>query len=191
MPSWFPFVHLQHSVASRRKQGASIRIALRSLLFQEVHQPNKRIKADYLWSISDEVGKRVDIVKIKLAVAIIDDVLNAANFNLRFLHDALDLLDNFVRRRVTLNFQASFRRIHGACGTGQFLAAGCLANVRGAEIEGLTGKVDFDSVEKLAAYNLYANDMAAARRYEFLHQGGGIQAQIERACFGCCFQFLP
>src|ERR1051326_9273642 len=102
MPSWFPSAHLPRCAASRRKQGASIRIALRSLLFQEINQPRKRIKANYLRPIRNKVGKRIDVIKVKLAVAIIDDVLNAANFNVGFLHNSLDLLNNLrsEERRV-------------------------------------------------------------------------------------------
>src|SRR4051812_47871782 len=102
MASWFPSAHLPRCAASRRKQEANIRIALRGLLFQKVHQAHKWIKANYLWSISHEIGKRIYVVKVKLAVAIIDDVLDAPDFNLRFLHDALDLLNDFVRWRVAL-----------------------------------------------------------------------------------------
>src|SRR6476469_3923940 len=141
MPSLFPSARLQHCAASRRKQEASIRIALRGLLFQEVNQPNKRVKADNLRPVSNEIRKRVDVVKIELAVAIIDDVLDAADFNLRFLHDALDLLNNFVRRRVALNLQAGLRRVHGARGASQLLAAGGLAYVSRAEIKRFTRKV--------------------------------------------------
>src|SRR6478672_10073639 len=143
MANWFPFARLPRCGASRRTQGANIRIASRGLLFQKVHQPHKRIKANYLGSVSHEVGKRINVIKVKLAVAIIDDVLDAANFNLRFLHDSLDLLNNFVRWRVPLNFQAGFWRVDGARTTGQFLPAGCLADVRRTEIKGFTSEMNF------------------------------------------------
>src|SRR5258708_39200553 len=132
MPNWFPSAHLPHCAANRQKQGASIRIALRSLLFEKVHKPDKWIKPDYLGAVSNEVGKRVDVVEIEFAVAIIDDVLDAANFNLRLLHDAFDLLNNVVWWGVALNFQTGFRRIHRACSAGQVLATCSLADIRGA-----------------------------------------------------------
>src|SRR5207237_3188452 len=128
------------------KQGASIRIALRSLLFQKVDEPHKRIKADDLEAVGHKVGERVDIVKIKFAVAIVDDVLNAADFNPRLLHDALDLLNDLVRRCVAFHLQAGLRGVHGARGAGQVLSAGGLADVGGAEIKSFAGEVDFNSV---------------------------------------------
>src|SRR6185312_12516206 len=97
MPNWFPSAHLQRYAANRQKQGANIRIALRGLLFQKIDQPDKRIKPDHFRSVSHEVGKRIDVVKVKLAVTIIDDVLDAAYFNLCLMHDALNLLNNFIR----------------------------------------------------------------------------------------------
>ena len=51
--------------------------------------------------------------------------------------------------------------------------------------------MNFDSIEKLAADYLDANNMAAARWNKFLHQRGCVQAEIECACFGCNFQFFP
>src|SRR5579871_1154687 len=98
MPSWFPSAHLPRCAAIRRKQGANIRISLRGLLFQKVHQAHKGIKTNYLGSVSHEIGKGVDVIKVKLAVAIIDDVLDAADFDLRLLHDPLNLLNTFIRR---------------------------------------------------------------------------------------------
>src|SRR6478736_8794982 len=191
MASWFPSAHLPHSAASRRIQGANIRIALRSLLFQEVDQAHKRIKADYFQAVSHEIGKRVDVIKVKFAVTIIDDVLDAADFDVRFLHDALDLLNNFIRRRVALNLQTGFRRIKRARSTGQFLAAGGLTDVCRAEIKRFAREVNLDSVEKLAANNLHTNNMAAARGNEFLHQGSCIQPQIKGACLGRRLEFFP
>src|SRR5216684_9105031 len=132
MPSWFPSAHLPHCAANRRKQGASIRIASRSLLFQKVDEPHKRIKAYDLRPVSNEVGKGVDVIEIKLAVTIIDDVLDTANFNLRLLHDALDLLNDLIRWGVAFNLQACLRSIDRACSAGQILPASGLADVRGA-----------------------------------------------------------
>src|SRR6267142_812356 len=123
MASLFPSAHLPRYAASRRIQGANIRIALRSLLFQEVDQADKWVKADHFRAVSYEVGKRVDVIEVEFAIAIIDDVLDASDFNMRFLHDAFDLLDDFIRRRIALNLQASFRGIHRASSAGQFLAA--------------------------------------------------------------------
>src|SRR5216684_4464465 len=135
MPSWFPSAHLPHCAANRRKQGASIRIASRSLLFQKVDEPHKRIKAYDLRPVSNEVGKGVDVIEIKLAVTIIDDVLDSANFNLRLLHDAFDLLNNVVWWGIALNFQAGFRSVHRARGARQVLATGGLAYVRRTEVK--------------------------------------------------------
>src|SRR5882724_3096977 len=171
MPSWFPSAHLPHCAASRQKQGASIRIALRSLLFEKVHKPDKWIKPDYLRPVSNKVGKGVDVIEIKLAVTIIDDVLDAANFNLRLLHYAFDLLNDFVRRRVALNLQACFRSIDRACRACKILAARGLADVRRAEVKRLASEMNFDSVEKLAANNFHTHDMTAACGNKFLHQG--------------------
>src|SRR5438270_3451159 len=175
MASWFPSARLPRCAASRRKQGANIRIALRGLLFQEVDQPYKWIKANYLGSVSHEIGKRVDVVKVKFAVAIIDDVLDATDFNLRLLHDALDLLNDFVRWRVALDFEAGFRCVHWTRGAGQFLPASSFADVRRAEIKSFTRKVNLYSVEEFAADNFHANNMSAARRNEFLHQRCSVQ----------------
>src|SRR5882724_4915292 len=172
MPNWFPSAHLPHCAASRQKQGASIRIASRSLLFQKVDEPHKRIKAYDLRPVSNEVGKGVDVIEIKLAITVIDDVLDSANFNLRLLHDALDLLNDLVRWRVAFNLQACFRSIDRACRACKILAARGLADVRRAEVKRLASEMNFDSIEELAPDHFHTNNVATACRNKFLYQSG-------------------
>src|SRR5262249_11525276 len=119
-----------------------------------------------------EIRKRVNVVKVELAVAIIDDVLNSSNLDVRFLHNALHLLNDLVRRRVTLDFQSGFWSVYGASTTRKLLASRGAADVGGAEIESFTGKMDLDAVEKLSAYHLDANNVSTASRDKFLHQRG-------------------
>ena len=130
--------------------------------------------------VGDEVRERVDVVVVDLAVAIVDEVLDAADVDAGGLHDALDRVDDLGRRRVALDVQAGLGGFEHAGGAERLAARG-LADVRRAEIEGLAGEVDLDGVEILAAEGLDAGDVTAACGNELLHQGDVVEAEL-RAC---------
>src|SRR6185437_13002402 len=176
------YFHRRRCAASHQRRGASIRSALCSLLFQVVDESLERVKAYYLGAVGNEVGQRIDVVKIELAIAIVSDVFNTAHFNVCGGHNSLHRVNDVVRGRVALYAQAGLRRVNGAGGALEFLAAGGLADVGGAEVKRFSRDVDFNAVEILAADNLYANDVAVASRDEFLHQSCVIEAEVERVC---------
>src|ERR1051326_1903847 len=169
---WAASARLQHFAASRRRQEASIRIALRSLLLEKVDELGKGIEADDLRAISDEIGKRIDVVKVEFAIAVIDDILDAADLNARGVHDAFHLLNDFVRRRVALHAQAGLGCINGAGSARQLLAAGGAADVGWAKVKGFSREMDLDAVQEFSAEHFHANDVSATSGDELLHQRG-------------------
>ena len=105
-----------------------------------------------------------------LAVAVVDEVLDAADVELRSPRDPLDLRDDLRRRRRSLDAQAGLRRVDRAGAAHQLDAVGRLAGVGRAEIERADRRVDVDRVEEFAARTLDARDVAVAQRRRLLHQ---------------------
>ena len=56
-----------------------------------VDEVRPRIEADHVPRVGDEVRQRVDVVEVVLAVAIVDEVLDAADVEAGEPRDALDL----------------------------------------------------------------------------------------------------
>ena len=71
----------------------------RDLGFQIVDEAREWIEADHPWRIGDEVRERVDVVVIPFAVAVVDHVFDAADFDVGGAHDALDV-GNDLRIRI-------------------------------------------------------------------------------------------
>ena len=61
------------------------RISAASFFAQKVDQPTKGSKPTTLRPVGHKIGKRVDVVKVELSIAIVDDVLDAAYFDVRRL----------------------------------------------------------------------------------------------------------
>src|SRR5262249_36715800 len=116
------------------------------------------VKSNHARRIGHEIRKRVDVVIELAAVAVIDDIFNAADLNARPLHDALDIFNDLPRGIAAFHLQAGLRGVHGAGDACQFLAPGALADVRGAQIECLAGGVNADRVKKFAAQDLDTGD---------------------------------
>src|SRR5450432_1227092 len=177
-------LHRQRCGAIPRKREASNRIALRGLPFQVVHEPDKGIEADDLGTVGDEVGESVDVIEVELAVAIVNDVLNAADFNIGGIHDALDAGDDIVCWCVTFYADAVLGRVNGAGGAGKLLAAGGAADIGGAEIKCFTGEMDLDAVEEFGADYFDAHDVTIASWDKFLDESGVVEAEIDGGAVG-------
>ena len=98
-------VAVSHRPASAKHAGAALDVV------DEVHP---RIEADDPLGVGDEVRQRVDVVEVGLAVAIVDEVLDAADVEMTGAGDGLDLFDDFARRIRRRHAEAGLRRVHGA-----------------------------------------------------------------------------
>src|SRR5215212_2333240 len=172
-----PCVRLRRSSASRRKPGASIRSASFRLLKKKVNESFVRVEADNVRRVRDEVRERVDVVVKNVAVAVVHDVLDAAEVEPRGRRDSFDSFYNFRRRRVSFNLEPRLRRVRQTdFADGDGLRVLHPAYLRGAEVEALARRVDFDRVEVLAAERFDARDVAAARGDELLQERGRVDA---------------
>src|SRR5205814_8105309 len=117
------------------------------------------------------------------AIAVIDDVLDTANINLRGLNYPLDCVDHFIRGRVAFDLKPAAGRIDGTGEPRQLDAAGGLTDVRGTEVEALARSEHLDAIKKPAAEGLDPRDVSVTGRHEFLDQRGLIYAQVDRG--GC------
>src|SRR6476661_8543454 len=174
----------QRCATIHRKREASIRNALRGLLFQIVNQTYEGIEADDLGAVGDEVGEGINVIEVELAITVVNDVLDAADFDIGGLHDALDVVDGFVRRSVAFHANAVLGCINGAGGASKFLSAGGPAYVGRAEIKCFAGEVDLDPVKELATDYFDAHDVSATGRNKLLHQGGVVEAKIDGGAVG-------
>src|ERR1035437_9387153 len=114
--------------ASRRRRASSIRIAwsARSGEFARhdararldvIHEPHERIESDHVLRVGHEVRQRVYVVVVRLAVAVVDQVLDAADVETDPFSNPLDTFNYFLRRRVSLHAHAvllGVRRAEGA-----------------------------------------------------------------------------
>src|SRR4029077_7211007 len=147
-----PSVRLPRLAASRRRLGANTRTALGPLLFvlKVVNQPHVRIKANNLRRVRNKIGKGINVVINDAAIAIVDDVFNAARFDLCGTDDFFDGINYFLWWRVTLHFQSglwciarlSFEKRGDAFD---------LTDFSWAEIKSFASSEDVDRVEKPAA----------------------------------------
>src|SRR5215472_15385193 len=140
--------------------------------------------------LSHEIGESVDVVEVETAIAVVDDVLDAANLDIGFVHDALHGVNDLVRRRVAFDAQAGFGRVHGAGAALEFLAGCGLADVGRAEVKSFSREMDLDSIKKLCSQHFHADNVAAARRNVFLHQRSVVQAKVERVGLSRGLKFL-
>lgn len=124
---------------------------LSGFLLQIVHEPRERIKTNHLRGIRNEVGKRVYVVETELSVALVDHVLDAAHLDPRCRHESLHLLDDLRGRGVAVHAKAVLGSVQRAGAPRQFRGVHPRADVREAQIEGVPGGVDADSVQELAA----------------------------------------
>src|SRR5215207_1400631 len=129
-------------------------------LFEVVHQPHERVKANDPWCIGHEVRQCVDVVEVVATVAVVDEVLDAADVELHVPRDPLHLTDDLGRRGEALDAHAVLGGVDGARAAHELLARGRLADVGRAEVEGARGRVDVDRVQELAAEHLDASDVA-------------------------------
>src|SRR5215510_3336631 len=143
-----------------------------------------RIEADHARCISHEVRKRIDVVIQQRAVAIVDDVLDSPDVDLRSLSDPLHRSDYIERWLKLLHLQTRTRCIDWTRDAGEFNSVGGLADVGGAEIESLAGSEDFDRVKIFAAECFDSRDVSTARRDELLDQRRLIDTEIEPVVLG-------
>src|SRR6266404_6235872 len=86
--------------ASRRRLGANNHNALDPLrlALKVVDQPHVRIKAKNLRRVGNKIGKGIDVVINDGAIAIVDQVFNAAYFDLGGTDDFFNYANYFVWR---------------------------------------------------------------------------------------------
>ena len=68
-----------------------------------VDEARERVKADNVWCVGNKVRERVHVIVIHLAVAVVDQVLDSANVDMRGAHDAADVLDDRAGRSCSFN----------------------------------------------------------------------------------------
>src|SRR6267154_5887614 len=113
MTTTLPYFRLRRCGASRRTREASSRISSccsgetrwRGLLFvgvgfgdKEIGEAAIGIKSDDALGIGDEIGEGVHVVIEKTAGRVVDNVFDAADFDSREMHEALDGGDDFAGR---------------------------------------------------------------------------------------------
>src|SRR5689334_6694719 len=138
-----------------------------------------RIETNHARGISDKVRECIDVVKEQRPIAIVDDVLNAADVDLCCTNDSFYRSDHLGRWLKRLDSQTRTRRIDRASCSREFNSVSGLADVSGAQIEGVAGGEDSDRVEILAAECFNARDVAVAWRNKLLDQGCLIDPQIK------------
>ena len=94
-------------------------------------------------------------------------------------------------RREAFDAHAVLSGVRGAEGALELSPVGRLADVGGAEVERPLRRIDVDRVEEPAAEHLDAGDVAVAKRSEFLHQRGVVDAEIEQAVTGGAARARP
>src|ERR1700729_2796728 len=111
---WAASARRLHFAASRRTREASSRNPSARLLHQIIHQAREGIDADDARAVGNEVRERVDVVVVELTVAVVNDVFQAADFDLRGAEDLFGVRDYLLRRRKAFEAQASFCAFHNA-----------------------------------------------------------------------------
>src|SRR5271154_6103340 len=175
---WGASARRRHCAASHRIRGASNRNASAGFLEEVIHQAGEGIEADDARAVGDEIGEGVHVVVVELAVAIINDGFQAADFDLRGAEDFFGVRDYFLRWRKPFHAQAGLCAFDDAGGF-NFGAVGGFADVHGAEVEGFARGKNFYAVEIFVAESFDAGDVAAARGDEFLDDAGGIEAELD------------
>src|SRR5688500_11368980 len=147
--------------ASRRRRGASSRTASdrtsgyeSGTLLQVVDQVLEGIESQDTLRVGHEVRERVDVVEVMPAVAIVAEVLDAADVAFRRAREALHLRDEVVRRRRALHPESRAWRVDGAGAANEVHATRGLAGIGGAEVERSRRGIDVDGVEVLPAERL-------------------------------------
>src|SRR5262249_45971354 len=125
--------------------------------------------------------ERVYIVEVVLPVAVIDEILDAADVEPRTLRDGFDLLDDVSRRLVAFDAKTGLGRVDGAGATYELHAVRRLARVGGTQIERADGRIDLDRVQVFSAERLDADDVAVAERCGFLHERNAVNAELDFA----------
>src|SRR5947209_7078894 len=189
---WAACFRLRRCGAIPRRRGASIRIASGCLLLEVVGELDEGIEADDIDGVGDEVGEGVDVVVEKRAVAVVDDVLDAADVNAGLLHDAFGGGDDFGGRRVGFDAKSALGGVErtGVADVAELFTVGGLADVAGAEVEGVSSDVHADGVKELAAEEFDTGDKAAARGDEFLHERGVVDPELDGVGGGGCGEFV-
>src|SRR5215213_82780 len=114
-----------------------------------------------------------------LAVAIVDEILDAADVETRSTRDCFDLFDDLARWMVTFDTKAGLRRVNGAGTTDELDAVGRLAGVGRAEVERSDRRKHLDGVEIISAECLNANDVAVAEWRRLLNQSDTVDGQVD------------
>ncbi len=140
--------------------------------------------------VSHEIRQRVDVVNVPPAIAIVDEVFDTANIQPDVPRNALDIRNDFRGRRVALDAQPVFWRVHGAGVANQLPAVLRLTRIRRTEVERARGREHPDAVEIVTAKNLHPHDMSAAQRCQLLHERGTIDPEIQRAAGHCRRQLI-
>src|SRR4029077_17752843 len=185
-----PSVRPPRFAASRRRLGANTRNALGPLLFllKVVDQSHVRIKAKNLQRVRNKIGKGINVVINNAAIAIVDDVFNAAHVDLRGTDDFFNCLNYFLWGRVTLHFQSGLRCINEAHRVGGGTAVFGPAYLSRTQIKVLSGGVDFDRIQKFSTKSLDSSNVSAADLKKLLYEPGAIDPKIDFAGRGRAFQ---
>src|SRR5262249_21350754 len=153
-----PCLRLRRFSTNRRKPGASNRSASLYLLLQKINQLHMWIETNHARRISDEVRKRIDVVKEQRPIAIVHDVLNSTDVDLCRTNDSLYRSDHFRRWCKRFDSQTRTRCIDRARHSRQFNSVSGLADVSRAKIERVACGEDPDRVEILSAECFNARD---------------------------------
>src|SRR4029077_10836124 len=185
-----PSVRPPRFAASRRRLGANTRNALGPLLFllKVVDQSHVRIKAKNLQRVRNKIGKGINVVINNAAIAIVDDVFNAAHVDLRGTDDFFNCLNYFLWGRVTLHFQSGLRCINEAHRVGGGSAVFSSAYLSRTQIKVLSRGVDFDRIQKFSTESLDARNMSATDWKKLLNESGVIDPKTDFAGRGCALQ---
>src|SRR5205085_12305935 len=97
-------------------QEATIRSAISRLRFQELRQLDKWIEPDDSGAIGNKVGEGIDVIVVKLAIAVINDVFHAAYLDVGVPHDPLYRMNDLVWGRIAFHSQARLGSVNRAGG---------------------------------------------------------------------------
>src|SRR6476659_7515173 len=185
-----PSVRLPRFAASRRRLGANTRNALGSLLFllKVVDQSHVRIKAKNLKRVRNKIGKGINVVINNAAIAIVDDVFNAANVDLGGTNDFFNCINYFLWGRVTLHFQSGLRCINEAHCVGGGSAAFGSAYLSRTQIIVLSRSIDFDRIQEFSTKSLDSRYVSAADWKKLLYESSAIDPKIDFAGRDCTLQ---
>ena len=155
---------------------------------QIVNQPLEWIESDHVSAIGHEIRERVDVVEVMTAVAVVDEVLDAADVEAHALGNSFDLPDDLTGWLELFDTHAVFLGVDGAGTARKLFAVGGLADVGRAEIEGIFCRVNVDCVKKLSVENFHARDVRVAQRRQLLDERHSVDAKVDHPAFRRLFE---